>query len=212
MLKLYFSPGGACSTAAHIGLEESGLPYEEVPTFIANGEHKTQEYLKINPRGKVPALVVDGSALVENTAILLYVTKLIPEKALLPIDPLEEAKCIAAMTWLASTVHPAYAHFKRPDRFVADLAAQALVKERGKTMFWESLEQLNNMLSHGHRWIMGNQYTVVDGYALVVYGWGVRAGLDMGSLIALTQWKTRMLLRPAVRRVLESEQNILVAP
>ncbi|MGX9935965.1 glutathione S-transferase family protein [Advenella kashmirensis] len=212
MLKLYFSPGGACSTAAHIGLEESGLPYEEKPTLIANGEHRTEAYLRINPRGKVPALIVDGRVLVENTAILTYVARLAPEKRLLPRDPFDEAKCIATMTWLSSAVHPAYAHFKRPDRFVTVPSAQALVKERGKIMFWESLEQINGMFSDGNCWIMGSEYTVVDGYALVVYGWGVRAGLDMSSLLAFTEWKTRMLLRPAVRRILESEQNILATP
>ncbi len=211
MLTLYFSPGGACSTASHIGLEESGLPYEERPTLIARGEHKTEAYLKINPRGKVPALVVDGRVLVENVAILSYVAKLAPEKRLLPSDPFEEASCIATMTWLSSTVHPAYAHLKRPDRFVEDSAAQALVKERGSFMFWETLGQIDGMLQNNH-WIMGSQYTVVDGYALVVYGWGVRAGFDMAQLSTFTAWKSRMLERPAVRRVLESEQNILVAP
>ena len=59
MLKLYFSPG-VCSMASHIALEECGIPDEEKPTMLAKGEHKTEAYLKINPRGKVPALDVDG--------------------------------------------------------------------------------------------------------------------------------------------------------
>ena len=82
-MKLYFSPG-ACSMASHIGLEESGVPYEEKPTMLAKGEHKTEAYLKINPRGKVPALDVDGKILMENTAILTYLARRFPEKNLLP--------------------------------------------------------------------------------------------------------------------------------
>ena len=65
MLTLYFSPG-ACSMASHIGLEETGAPYEEKPTLLPKGEQKTEAYLKINPRGKVPALDIDGRILLKN--------------------------------------------------------------------------------------------------------------------------------------------------
>src|SRR5688500_7927425 len=81
MLALYFSPG-ACSTASHIALEEAGAQYEERPTLLAKGEHKTPEYTKINPRGKVPALEVDGQVITENTAILTYIARRFPEKKL----------------------------------------------------------------------------------------------------------------------------------
>jgi len=78
-LTLYFSPG-ACSMASHIGLEETGTPYEEKPTLLAKGEQKTEAYLKINPRGKVSALSVDGKIITENTAILTYLARRFPEK------------------------------------------------------------------------------------------------------------------------------------
>jgi len=54
MMTLYFSPG-ACSLASYIGLEESGAPYEIKPILLAKGQQRTEDYLKINPRGKVPA-------------------------------------------------------------------------------------------------------------------------------------------------------------
>ena len=62
----------------------------------------------------------------------------------------------------------------------------------------------------GKQWIMGDQFTVADGYALVFYGWGVRAGLPMQDLKSYTAWKDRMLKRPAVRKVLEEEQSVLL--
>jgi len=77
MLILYYAPG-ACSTASHIGLEERGAPYETRLTSFANGEQRSAAYLKINPRGTVPALSVDGAILVENTAILTYLAKKFP--------------------------------------------------------------------------------------------------------------------------------------
>jgi glutathione S-transferase len=210
MLKLYFSPG-ACSMASHIALEEIGVPYEEKPTLLAKGEHKTEAYLKINPKGKVPALDVDGKVLTENTAILTYLAKRFPDKKLLPSDPLEEARCISIMTGFSNTQHPAYGHYFKPDRFAEGDACQASVKELGKKSFFDTLKDVDSMLK-GKQWIMGDQFTVADPYALVFYGWGVRAELPMQELSAYTAWKDRMLARPKVRKVLESEGNVLVKP
>lgn len=208
MLMLYFSPG-ACSMASHIGLEETGAPYEAKPTLLAKGEHKTEAYLKINPRGKVPALSVDGEVITENTAILTYLAKRFPEKKLLPADPLEEARCISTMAWLSNTVHPPYRQTLRPERFAEDEAAHAAVKETGRKTFFAACQEIDSLLK-GKEWMMGSQYTVADPYALVFYGWGVRAALPMNELSAYTAWKDRMLQRPAVRKILEKEQNVLV--
>ena len=72
MLKLYFAPG-VCSTASHIGLEESGAKFDSQALSFATNEKKSAEYLKVNQRGRVPALVIDDGTIVENTAILDYV-------------------------------------------------------------------------------------------------------------------------------------------
>jgi glutathione S-transferase len=208
MLALYFSPG-ASSLASHIGLEESGAPYEERPTVLAKREQKTEAYLKINPRGKVPALAVDGRVITENTAILAYVAHRFPENRLLPTDPLEAARCIGIMAWFSNTLHPAYQRVMRPERFVDGDAAQASVRAFARKAYWEGCREIDAMLLEGE-WIMGNQYTVADGYALVFYTWGVRGGYPMPQLAAYSDWKERMLARPAVRRILEREQNILV--
>jgi glutathione S-transferase len=208
MLKLYFSPG-ACSMASHIALEEIGAPYEEKPTLLAKGENRTETYLKINPKGKVPALDADGQVLTENTAILSYLARRFPEAKLLPADPIEEARCISTMAWFSNAVHPAYGHYFKPDRYVEGEAAQASVKATGKKTFFDALKDIDKMVE-GKQWMMGGQYTVVDPYALVFYGWGVRAELPMQELAAYTAWKDRMLARPKVRKVLESEGNVLV--
>ena len=208
MLTLYYSPG-ACSMASHIGLEETGAHYEKKPTLLAKQEQKTEAYLKINPRGKVPALSVDGKVITENTAILAYLAKQFPKAALLPADPLEEARCIATMAWLSNVVHPSYQRYFRPERFAEGDAAQATVKETGRKSFWANLQEIDSLLQ-GKRWMMGDQYTVADPYALVFYGWGVRGEFPMHELANYTAWKDRMLERPAVRRILESEQNVLL--
>ncbi len=142
MLTLYFSPG-ACSLASHIGLEETGAPYEAKPILLA----KQQQ-------------------------------------------------------------HPSYQHSRRPERFADGEAAQAAVKETGRKSFWANCQEIDSMFQ-GKDWIMGSQYTVVDPYALVFYGWGVAGGFPMKELSAYTAWRERMMQRPTVRKVVESEQNVL---
>jgi glutathione S-transferase len=208
MLTLYYSPG-ACSMASHIGLEECGATYTEHPVLIAKGEQKTAEYAKINPRGKVPALAVDGRIITENTAILTYLAHRFPEAKLLPADPVDEANCIGTMAWFSNTVHPSYQRYVRTERFAEGEVAIASVKEMGKKSFWSNLEEIDGLLA-GKPWIMGDQFTAADGYCLVFYGWGLRAELPMSQLANYSAFKDRMLKRPKVLKVLQNEQSVLL--
>ena len=206
MMTLYFSPG-ACSLASHIGLEETGAPYELKPILLAKGQQRTEEYLKINPRAKVPALSVDGRVLVENTAILTYLSRRFPDKKLLPTDPAEEARCIGTMCWFSSIVHPSYQRSHRPERFAEGEAAQAAVKENGKKIFWANLQEIDSMIQ-GSDWVMGREFTAVDGYALVFYGWAARSGFPVKDLKSYTAWQERMMKRPTVKKSVEDEQKV----
>ena len=206
MMTLYFSPG-ACSLASHIGLEETGAPYEIKPILLAKKQQRTEAYLKINPRGKVPSLSIDGQILVENTAILTYLARRFPEKKLMPADPFEEARCIGTMCWFSSVVHPSYQRFHRPERFAEGEAAQAAVKENGRTLFWANLQEIDSMIQ-GQEWLMGPDYTLVDPYALVFYGWGMHSGFPVKELAAYTAWQERMMQRSTVRKSVEDEQKV----
>jgi glutathione S-transferase len=206
MLKLYYSPG-TCSMASHITLEETGAAYEAQPILFHKGEQHSEAYLKVNPRGKVPALEFeDGQVLTENTAILSYVAKKFPSAKLWPCDPILEARAISAMAWFSTTVHPAFSHFGRPERFTADAAGAEKVKEQGKKTFWGCLQEIDQMLA-GKEWVLGSQFTVCDPFALVFYGWGLRAELPMKDLENYSALKDRLLRRPAVRKILEKEQS-----
>jgi glutathione S-transferase len=208
MLKLYYAPG-ACSTASHIGLEESGAKYDSQALSFAKTEQKSAEYLKINPRGRVPALVTDGGAIVENTAILDYIAGAHAPQ-LMPKDPIGRARAISLMAWFSNNVHPSFTHISRPERFATDTAVFDHLKATGRDNFHAALKEIDSILA-GKQWILGDEFSVVDGYALVFYGWGKRIGLPVEELKNYTAWKDRMLARPAVRRVLEREQNVLVA-
>ena len=109
MHKLYYSPG-ACSLASHMALEEAGADYEPVRINFAEAQQRSPEYLRINPKGRVPALAEGDRVVTENPAILRYVARLYPQAKLWPEDPYAEARCTEWLAFISSTVHPAYAH------------------------------------------------------------------------------------------------------
>jgi glutathione S-transferase len=201
MLTLYYAPG-ACSMAAHIILEESGEKYEPRKMDLSKGEQKTPEYMKIHPMGRVPALKLDdGTPLTENTAILPYLGKRFKKW---PTDAVAEAKALSLIGFLAASVHPAHAHYNRPERYTADQNAFPGIKEQGLKSFHGYLKELDGKLA-GKEWF-GDQYSVLDPYGLVFYVWGVRRGLPMPELKNYTAFKDRMAKREAVGRVWEDEK------
>jgi glutathione S-transferase len=209
MLTLYYAPG-ACSMASHIALEETGVPYEAKTVALAQGEQTRPEYLNaVNPRGKVPALKTDDGMLTENVAILTYLARTFPDAKLLPTDPLGTARALSHMAYLSNTVHPAFTHIMRPGRFASDEKAHDNIKETGRENFWKLLQEIDLLLA-GKDYVLGSQYSAADPYTLVFYGWGKRIGLPVQELKNYTALKDRLMQRPAVRKILEREQSVLL--
>src|SRR3954454_5939066 len=129
MLRLYFSPG-ASSMPAHIVLQESGEEYHSQRVNFADAEQRSEAYLKINPQGRVPVLVLDdGEPLTENTAILPYLGK---RFGLWPTDPIAEARVLSLIGFLATNVHPSVTHMWRPERYAADPSVFPQIQEAGR--------------------------------------------------------------------------------
>src|SRR5438045_799032 len=107
MLTLYFAPGSS-SMAAHIALYEAGADFEGRPMSFKNNDMRSPEFLKINPAGKVPTLLIDGRVLTEVAGILFYLARRFPEAQLLPHGDIEaEAHVVSWMSFIASALHPA---------------------------------------------------------------------------------------------------------
>lgn len=202
-ITLYYGPG-ACSMASHIALEELGLKYDTVKLNLAEGDQRKPEYLKLNPRGAVPTLVVDGEPMTENVGILTYLAGGMPKKGLWPDDTWHQGKAISTMAWLSNTVHVAYRAYVRPARYSDDPAGQETVKAKGKQAFHDYLKEIDRLLD-GRDWAVGDHYTVVDGYLLVFYRWGNRAGLPVKELANYTRLVNKVLARPAVKKVMADE-------
>jgi glutathione S-transferase len=128
---------------------------------------------------------------------------------LLPTDPLGTARALSHMAYLSNTVHPAFTHIMRPGRFATDESAHENLKATGKDNFWKLLQEIDGLLA-GKDYVLGSQYSAADGYTLVFYGWGKRIGLPVEELKNYTALKDRLLQRPAVKKVLEREQSVLL--
>lgn len=207
--KLYYSPG-ACSFAAHIALEETGCEYETRRVVVAKKENREPDYLVINPRGRVPALVISDEhgerVLTEAMAIMVYLARRFPGRQLLPMDGEDFERALEWMGWLGSTVHQTGTRAMiRPSGFVDDEGCQEKIRTAARERVRSYYQDIEQRLS-GREWAVGDRFSVVDGYLLVFYRWGNKVGMDVRQDFPnYTGIMDRVRQRPAVRRVIERE-------
>ncbi|HZS39861.1 MAG TPA: glutathione S-transferase N-terminal domain-containing protein [Polyangia bacterium] len=202
-MKLYYATG-ACSLASHLVLEEAGARYEAVKVSLREGEQRRPEYLKINPKGKVPVLVLDdGQVLTENPVIQTYVADLHPKAGLLaPPATLERTRTLEWTAWCASGVQPAIGLHFAIERLVEGEAAQAAFREKVKVGAEAQLALFDRWLE-GKKYVLGDKFSVADSYTLVFYHWATFLKLNIGA--AHRAAAKTLLARPAVQRVLADE-------
>jgi glutathione S-transferase len=208
-LRLFYSPG-ACSLAAHVALEESGLSYTTTRIDVRGGENLKLEYLRINPLGKVPALEVSGEILTEGAAILAYVADQVQRLGLLP-EPGSFARARAQewLNFLASTVHVAYRAIFRPERIAgSDPGTINMVRQVGGRAVAEAMLEIERRID-GTPFVLGNTYSLCDAYAYVFWRWSQReaAAPFVPALPKLASLAERVEARPAVKAVLRREMS-----
>ena len=202
---LYYSPG-ACSFAPHVVLREIGLPFELRKVSTAERSNYAAEYLAINPRGRIPALMIDGFTLTETPAILAYLGRRFPEAGVYPPEAGEdEARCLEWLAWSSNTVHVAFAQIFRPERYVPAEEAYAPVRASGHQNFQACLAQIEAQLSRS-AYAVGSRFTVVDPFWLVFFRWAMRLGYEMKTHYpAYTRYAERLSRRPALVAALAAE-------
>ena len=205
MYTLFYSPG-SCSMAPHIVLEDLGVSYQRVLISTKDGHQHSAEYRKVNPRARVPALQLGEQILTECVAILFYLADTHPEKNLLPNEPWARAQALSLGSFFTSSVHAgAAAGAFRPERFTDDEAARQGVAKKCRETFQGYMGELDVMLQT-KTYLLGDEYSVFDSYALVFFRWGNRMKLDMKGLFPAYHRHTQLMLtRPAVQRVLQNE-------
>lgn len=205
MLKLYYAPG-TCSLASHIALEEAGAAYEVHRVDFSKAEQTTPEYLSINPKGRVPALVTDRGILTETPAILAYVAQSFPEKRLAPLDdPFDFARLQSFLSYLCSTVHVAHAHARRGARWADDAAAHEAMKAKVPQNMSDCFALIESQMFAGP-FVMGENYSIADPYLFTMANWLEGDGVDPGRFPKVLDHRNRMVARPAVAKVLATVQ------
>lgn len=200
MMQFYFAPGSV-SLASHIALEEAGAEYEAVLMDGRVRADRGQAYLAINPKGRVPALVTTNGVLTETVAILAWIAAEYPEARLMPVDPWQFAQAQAFNSYLATTVHVAHAHRYRGYRWATDESSFEDMRRKVPIAMAECAVQIEHGLLQGP-WVMGEQFTVCDGYLFTVSEWLEGDGVDMAAFPRIQEHRERTRSRPGVRKVL----------
>ena len=201
MLKLFHATG-SCALASHLALEEAGASYEAVRLSLADGDQNKPEYLAINPKGRVPALVTDRGVLTETPAILAYIAQSFPQARLAPLDdPFAFARVQAFNSYLCSTVHVAHAHKGRGRRWTDDPAAIEALKAMVPVTMGRCFELIENEMFEGP-WVMGEHYTICDPYLFTLARWLEGDSVDPARFPKVHDHRRRMAERPAVKKVL----------
>jgi glutathione S-transferase len=203
MLKL-FHAWGSCSLASLIALEEAGADYELAIMNTKVGDQRTAEYLAVNPKGRVPALVTPQGVLTETPAILSYIPETHPSARLLPVDPWERAQAHAFNAYLASTVHVAHAHKHRGYRWADEESSFADMTRKVPENEIACFRLIEDEMFAGP-WVLGAEYTVCDSYLFTLFGWLEGDGVDPRQFGRLFEHSQRVAERPAVGKVLAQE-------
>jgi glutathione S-transferase len=201
-LVLYHSPG-ACSLVSRIALEEAGLPHRVELVNFAAGDQSKPDYAMLSPLGKVPALLVDGAALIENAAIIVYVAALRPTAGLFPAsrDPLVVAEAQGGLSFCGGTLHPIVRGLINPIRVTTGDAEG--VRERSTELAIKSFGYAERRLAERGWWL--GSWSIVDVYLDWAWSVAIRGGFDGHGLPLLTRLHSRLLERPVFARVMELE-------
>lgn len=201
MLKFFFSPQ-SCALASHIALEEAGADYQAVRVDFSKNEQRGADYLKINPKGRVPALATDRGILTETPAILFYIAQTHPAAKLAPLDdPFELGRLQAFTSYLCSTVHVAHAHKMRGYRWADDAAAIAEMKRKVPQTVGDCFALIEAEMFAGP-FVMGETFTIADPYLFTLATWLESDGVDPAKFPKILAHRQRVTARPAVQKIL----------
>lgn len=204
MLRLFCTPHTS-ALATHIVLEEVGAKYEITLVDFGKDEQLTPEYLKINPRGRVPSLVTDSGVLTETPALLVYLAQTFPQSRLAPLDdPFLFAEMQAFNSFICATLHVAHSHRMRGYRWADELEAIEAMKRKAPQAVAAEFEQVERHLLRGP-WVLGEQYTVSDAYLFTMAQWMEADGVDPSHFPKVLDHRNRMAQRRAVQNALRLE-------
>lgn len=202
-LTLYFFPG-ACSRVTMTALEAIGTIYNDRLVNIRADEQKSPEYQRVNTKGKVPALAIDGTILTENAAILVFLDRHFPDAGLLPhsADPLRDIEPWSDLLWCSSTLHPAMRQIRAPDKYTVGDTTD--VKADGMRKFAAECARIADGVDK--RWWYGDRWSVIDIYLFWLCNVAEKGGFPLRAYPAIVDHAARVRNLAPLRRALERER------
>jgi glutathione S-transferase len=198
-MKLFYAPG-ACSLSPHIALLEAGLPYDLVKVDLrAKKLENGEDYLKVNPKGQVPALGLDNGELVtEGPVIIQMIADQARDKKLAPArDSAERYKLQEWLNFITTELHKNFSPLFQP-------AIPDDVKNFFRERLTSKFKYVDSQLAN-RDYLLGKEFTVADGYLFVMLAWADRLNLDLSGFANLMACKARVAARPKVKEALTKE-------
>ncbi|XTZ36670.1 glutathione transferase GstA [Salmonella enterica] len=198
-MKLFYKPG-ACSLASHITLRETGNAYTLESVDLAKKRLQNgDDYLAINPKGQVPALLLDDNTLLtEGPAILQYLADSAPQSQLLaPVGTVQRYKSLEWLNYIATELHKGFTPLFRPD-------TPEEYKQTTRALLEKKLHYVNDALANSE-WISGEHFTIADAYLFTVLRWEVAVKLNVAQLQNITAYMARVAARPGVAAAMAEE-------
>ena len=202
---LYYAPI-TCSLVPYVTLTEANAKFEVRTLNFRKSQHRSAEYLKINPKHKVPLLVVDGQTLSENVAIQIWIARTFPQAKLLPTNSWQELKAISLLSWCSSGMHPYLSRINSPSR-VCDLPnSDEGVRRLATEQLFENYKIADDMLA-GREYFF-DHFTAADAHFFWCFRRGSQFDLDLSGFVNCSAHFERMKCRPSVQRLLAYENAV----
>ncbi len=204
-LTLYYAPM-TCALVPYVTLTEAGADFDVQNVNSRSGQLRTPEFLALNPKHKVPVIVIDGEPLTENVAIQIWIARQFPKAGLLPAEPRAQIKAISLMAWFASTIHPHLTPNARPENYCDLPGSEESVKRVANKMLFEDFKIADGLLA-GREWFF-DYFTAPDAYFFWCFRRALSFRLDLSQFRNCTAHFERMQLRPSVQKVLAHEKQV----
>jgi glutathione S-transferase len=202
MLTLHCAPG-TISVATAIALHEAGLPFRQERVDFATAEQTGPDYHRINPKGRVPALVTDNGILTETGAILEFIAAMAPEVGLVPADPFAAAKLRETLYYLASTVHVNHAHKMRGHRWASQQASFDDMAAKVTETMTACCAHIEAHVLRGP-FVLGDDISLADAYLYVIGTWLPGDGVAVSDFPKFARFMTLMDTRPSVKAMFDT--------
>jgi len=204
-LTLYYAPM-TCALVPFVTLTEAGAEFDVHNINTRNGQNHKPEFLKLNPKHKVPVLVIDGEPLTENVALQIWIARRFPAAKLLPADPKDEIKAISLMAFCASGIHPHLTPNARPQNYCDLPGSEESVKRVANKLLFEDLKVVDDLLA-GREWFFAH-FTACDAYFFWCFKRALSFKLDLAAFGNCNAHFGRMCQRPSVQKVLAYEKKV----